>query len=328
MRPLVSVTMSTYNVEAYIGESLDCVINQVLQEIEIICIDDGSTDNTLDILNEYAIKDARIKVIGKARNEGLSVARNEALALAKGKYISFVDGDDLLDLSLFEKAYKLAESTNSDLVLWDYVTFWSAHEIENKKQKTSPLTLIEKNDTEALLERPAFIWLKLIKTDVARSLGIYFPNGLTKQDIIVHWNLLTKINNIAILPERLSYYRQQPKATSYKTDSTLFDIAKVLDLTARYLIENNLYDKYKDVFLRQQLNLLSAMYDFVDEPFKNKAILIIKQMIGEEQLDYINSNKPLLWQARVFHKSLQGLLGAKLKFNTWFYVRRLYRWFK
>ena len=105
MTPLVSITMSTYNVEDFIQESLNCIVNQTLKDIEIICIDDGSKDNTLSILNDYAEKDERIIVVAKPKNEGLAVARNEALALAKGKYITFVDGDDLFSLTMLEEAY-------------------------------------------------------------------------------------------------------------------------------------------------------------------------------------------------------------------------------
>tara|TARA_B110000503_G_scaffold142338_1_gene238805 strand:- start:11293 stop:12315 length:1023 start_codon:yes stop_codon:yes gene_type:complete len=328
MQPLVSVTMATYNVEEYIYASLQCIIQQSLENIEVICIDDGSTDKTVSILKECAANDERIKVISKVKNEGLSMARNAGLEIAKGKYICFVDGDDLMDINLFEKAYQLAELNNSDLVIWDFVTFWNTNEIEEKKQKPSSLISNSKEDTKALLKQPAFTWLKLIKTDVARSLGISFPNGLTKQDIPVHWHLLTKISDIAILPERLSYYRQQPKATSYKTDAHLFDIATILDITEAFLKKNNLFENYKDVFLKQQLSLLSAMYDFVDEPLKSEAMLKIKQRLGNEQLGYIASNKPLLWQTRIFYKTIQGSLKAKLKFKIWLFMRSSYRYLK
>ncbi len=255
MQPLVTIALATYNVEGFIQQSLECILNQSLHNIEVVCIDDGSTDNTIAIIQGFAINDKRLKLVTKTENEGLSVARNQALKIATGKYICFVDGDDLMDGNLFEKAYKLAESSNSDLVIWDYVTFWNANEIEKKKQKSSSLTSVSKEDKNALLKQSAFAWLKLIKTDVARALGISFPNGLTKQDIPVHWHLLTKINDLAILPERLIYYRQQPKATSYKTDVRLFDNATVLDITDAFIKKNNLFENYKDIFLKQQLSL-------------------------------------------------------------------------
>ncbi|HIP33763.1 MAG TPA: glycosyltransferase family 2 protein, partial [Bacteroidia bacterium] len=131
--PHITIAISTYNVEKYIRDSLLCIINQSLKNIEIICIDDASTDNTLKIIQKFAVNDHRIKVISKIKNEGLSVSRNKALELAKGKYITFVDGDDLMDLNLFKKAFNLAEKNKSDLVIWDHLTFWNSANIKNLK---------------------------------------------------------------------------------------------------------------------------------------------------------------------------------------------------
>jgi len=325
MQPLVSITLATYNIESFIQLSLECILKQTLQNIEVICFDDASTDNTAYILKEIAKTDSRLKVIFKSKNEGLAVARNEALELARGKYICFVDGDDLMDKNLFEKAYALAEQTNCNMVLWDYLTFWDEYQIKSKKLELSSLVSISDKDKVALLERPAFTWIKLIKTETIRNLRIQFPNGLTKQDIPVHWELITKIDSIAILPERLSYYRQQPNATSYKTDVRLFDIAIIMDIVKRNLIENQYYEVYKNVFLKQQLSLLSVMYDFIDKPFKCDAITIIKKRIGEDQLNYIYSKNPLLLQSRLFHKALQGSVIHKMYFKIWLIFRGFYR---
>lgn len=325
MTPLVSITMSTYNVENFIEESLECIVNQTLKDLEIICIDDGSTDGTLHILNHYAAKDKRIQIVAKVKNEGLAVARNEALALAKGKYICFVDGDDLMDLDLFRKASKLAEDKKSDLVLWDYVTFWNKNEISAKKKIPSKLSNLTISDKTVLLQRPAFTWVKLIKTEVAKSLSIYFPKGLTRQDIPVHWHLITSISKIVVLPERLSYYRQQPKATTHSKDARLFDLATVMDITKEYLIKADLYDLYKNEFLRQRLNLLFGMYDIIDPSLKNKALSKIKERLGIDEDLYIKSSKPLRWQASVFYVSLKGSLIATFKFKAWLLTRHLYR---
>jgi len=324
-QPLVSITMSTYNVEAFIKESLDCIVNQTLKNIEIICIDDGSTDTTLAILNDYATKDKRIKVVAKNENEGLAVARNEALALATGKYISFIDGDDLMDVDLFRKAFELAEKTNAEMVLWDYAVFYNKKDLEINKKEASKLSEIDTTDKVALLQRPAFTWVKLIKTAVARKLLISFPKGLTRQDIPVHWQLITQINAIALLPERLSYYRQQPQATTHKADERLFDLAIIMDITKAYLKQNNLYETYKNEFLRQQLNLLSGMEDVIDASLKEKAMQLIYERLSDDQWNYIHSNNPLRRQARDFYLSLQGVFIAKIRRKVWLLSRSVYR---
>ena len=115
--PKVSVIIPVYNVEQYLRECLDSVVNQTLKEIEIICVDDGSTDNSLEILKEYAKKDKRITVIVQ-KNLHAGVARNAGLTVAKGEYIHFLDSDDWLDKNTYEDLYNLIKSKNVSLVLF------------------------------------------------------------------------------------------------------------------------------------------------------------------------------------------------------------------
>lgn len=322
---LVSITMSVYNVEQYLHSSLDCIVNQTLKNIEVICIDDGSTDGSLAILNKYAQRDARIQVIAKPKNEGLAVARNEALALAKGKYITFVDGDDLFDITMLEKAYKLAESERADMVLWDYVSFYNNSDLIINKGKPSVWNNIFSPKKIHLLKHPAFMGIKLLNTEKVKKLKICFPVGLTRQDIPVHWHLITKLDKIEILPERLYFYRQQSQATTHRTDKRLFDLATVMDITKEYLIRNNLYEQYKDEFLRQQLGLLAGMYDKVDSSLKPKALKIIIERLKNDQWDYILKKKPLRWQTRDFYLAINGDVVAKIKRALWLSIRYIYR---
>lgn len=104
----LSIIIPVYNTEKYLHRCLDSAINQTLTDIEIICINDGSTDNSLSILNEYAAKDERIRIVNK-KNEGAGVARNTGIILAKGNYIGFIDSDDYVDNNYFEELYKYAD---------------------------------------------------------------------------------------------------------------------------------------------------------------------------------------------------------------------------
>ena len=211
MKPFVSITIATFNVAEYVAASLESLLNQTYKHTELICIDDASTDGTLDILNGYAKKDARIKVIAKDKNEGLAVARNLSLAIATGEYILFMDGDDLYDLELIEKAVKLAETESSDVVVWDYCTFYDESLLNTLRSKPSDLMGFDVTNKRALLKRPAFTWVKLFRTNFLTELGAEFPKGLTRQDIPVHWHVFTSNAKVSILAERLSYYRQQPR---------------------------------------------------------------------------------------------------------------------
>lgn len=103
----ISVIIPCYNVAEYVGECLDSVINQTFTDLEILCINDGSTDDTLTILESYAEKDSRIKIFSQ-ENKGLSASRNFGMDVAKGEYIAFIDADDYFDLTTFEQLHGLS----------------------------------------------------------------------------------------------------------------------------------------------------------------------------------------------------------------------------
>jgi len=119
--PKVSVIIPVYNVETYLRQALDSVVNQTLSDIEIICVDDCSTDNSLNILKEYALKDSRFVVIEQDKNQGAGVARNRALDIANGEYIMFLDPDDWYELDACEVAYNQIKKNNNDLCMYDYI---------------------------------------------------------------------------------------------------------------------------------------------------------------------------------------------------------------
>ena len=118
--PKVSVIIPVYNTERYLRRCLDSVCNQTLSDIEIICINDCSTDNSLDILKEYADKDKRIKIINFKENKGAAVARNTGIDIVNGEYIGFIDSDDFVDSDFYEKLYNTASENNSDIAKGEY----------------------------------------------------------------------------------------------------------------------------------------------------------------------------------------------------------------
>ncbi len=127
----VSVIIPVYNVEKYLKDCLDSVINQTLKDIELICVNDGSTDNSLNILREYADKDNRIVVLNQ-ENRGLSVARNIGVENALGEYLYFLDSDDKIRLCALEKLYNLAMKEKLDVLYFDAESFFESNQIKNK----------------------------------------------------------------------------------------------------------------------------------------------------------------------------------------------------
>ena len=130
MKPKVSVIIPVYNTEKYLRQCLDSVIHQSLREIEIICVDDGSTDSSARILEKYRAEDARIKMIHQG-NAGLSAARNTGLRAARGEYVYFIDSDDYVETNALEFVYKEAKRDRLDILFFDGESFFDPPELKS-----------------------------------------------------------------------------------------------------------------------------------------------------------------------------------------------------
>lgn len=146
----ISVIVPVYNCEKYVSRCVESLINQTMKDIEIIIIDDGSQDKTVDIVEAYKIKDDRINLITK-ENSGVSDSRNRGIQLSKGKYIYFVDGDDWIDLNTLEVMYEIAEKNNIDIVMCTYIREFMDHSkkkninlIENKVYEKEELNILHR----------------------------------------------------------------------------------------------------------------------------------------------------------------------------------------
>lgn len=190
MKPKVSIIVPIFNVEKYLSRCLDSILCQTLEEIEIIAINDGSTDLSLDILNKYAAMDRRLKVINKS-NSGVSSARNKGIFLAKGEYIGFVDPDDWIDNEMYEVMYDNALKENVDIVMCTYVREFEEHAKvkdfhipnktfykDNKVQLNIMRRLIgplnEEVGNPELLDAWGTVWSKLYKAELIKENRIEF----------------------------------------------------------------------------------------------------------------------------------------------------------
>lgn len=178
----VSVIVPVYNVEKYLKRCLDSLINQTLSDIDIICINDGSKDSSLQILEQYAQKDSRI-VIYNQENSGLSVARNTGLEHASGEYIGFVDSDDWVDLDFYEKLYNSAKNNNADIAVADFI-----REHPNKKPKRLKLkeekiyTTPEDKFMICKVHREGCVWNKIYRTEFIHSINLKFVSKMYYED--------------------------------------------------------------------------------------------------------------------------------------------------
>lgn len=325
--PKVTVALSVYNVEPYLRKSLDCIINQTYRDLEILCIDDCSKDRTYTILEEYAAKDARVRLLKQPANMGLSCSRNLAMSEAKGEYILMLDGDDLFDSTMVEKAVIKAENTGADMVIWDYCVFKREDFIGRLASARSKMIGLDESEPLNIIKRPGFMWTRLLRLQALHTLNIHFPEGLAKQDIIVHWILCTKIpiEKITLIPERLVYYRVQPMQTSSRKDSSLFSLAKVYDLVYEYLQQNpELYEKYRDWFWCRRLYALAGMFDSIMPELKENAIQMIKERLNDDAWEALHSDRIKLPVHRMdFYRMLDGQFWPAIRFRLYNLLRNI-----
>ena len=190
----VSVIIPVYNVEKYLTECLDSICGQTLRDIEIICVNDGSTDNSAEILVKYQNKDARIKIITQ-ENKGPAGARNVGISAACGKYIYFMDSDDMLELDALDVLYKECQAENLDIIYFNPCVIYENSQIAKKHQwhqdfvirgnykkvvSGQELFVELKNNNEYLIA----VWMQMIKKDFIQEISLAFPNGIYHEDIL------------------------------------------------------------------------------------------------------------------------------------------------
>ena len=208
----VSVIVPIYNNERYLRECLDSIVNQTLKDIEIICIDDGSTDNSSNIVDEYALKDSRIKVIHK-KNEGLGKAYNLGMSLADGEYIGMVESDDFAELNMFENLYNLAKSNDADIVKGNFFFYTSSplcNYVSNdiKNEWIDKITNI-KEFGEILTIPSQLFWAALYRKDFIYKHNIRFLEtpGASYQDVSFAFKTTALAERIFLTSKPYIHYR-------------------------------------------------------------------------------------------------------------------------
>ena len=237
----VSVIIPVYNVENYLKQCLDSICAQTLKDIEIICINDGSTDNSGNILDKYAQKDSRFVIINK-NNEGVSIARNTGISCAEGEFICFVDSDDYIDKDYLEKLYNAAIEYNCDIACCGFVRFHGIRKsIRKKIDKTKVLkTIDEKIEIENLPEHN-YVWNKLYRRKSFIEHNLQFVPHRYFEDIEIVIKILNSMGDMVTVPDIHYYYRKNPTSIVH-TQSTKKrqDYYWAISEFQKYINENNI----------------------------------------------------------------------------------------
>lgn len=235
----VSIIVPAYNVENYIQKCLETLVNQTLQEIEIIVVNDGSTDKTKSRIEKFMLAyPEKIKYLEKT-NEGLSEARNYGLPSAHGKYIGFIDSDDYIEPNMFEEMYKKAEEEQADMVECDFI--W---EYPNKQK--IDIGKIYRNKKEAFLYARVVAWNKLIKRETLENAKILFPKGLRYEDTEFFYKLLPSLKKISFVKKPLVHYIQRSNSIANTQNKRVKEIFEIWNNILKFYKEKNLFEEYKN----------------------------------------------------------------------------------
>ncbi|WP_232511589.1 glycosyltransferase family 2 protein [Parageobacillus thermoglucosidasius] len=243
----VSVIIPAYNVESYIERCLTSIVNQSLEEVEIIIINDGSTDNTLNVINKFCSFDNRIKIIN-SKNSGVSAARNYGLSQSTGKYIFQIDADDWIETNALKEMYEAAEESNADIVIAnayvDYDNGKMVPLIDGKLTCDDPLK-------DFLIGNiiPC-VWTKLYRRSLFISNNIgYCEKVRIGEDLLANFFLILHAKKIMKIEKFFLHYIQRQGSAMNSYRESMYDIYIVLNKIEEFLKKNNLYEKYKNEFL-------------------------------------------------------------------------------
>ena len=227
MEPKVSLVIPCYNVEKYVSKCLDSALEQTLADIEIICVNDGSTDGTLNILRKYESSDGRIKVIDKP-NEGYGATMNKGFQAATGEFLGILESDDFLDSDALEYLYNIAVSNNAEVVKANFYYYWSAPDEQNYN-----CDLIDKEESEKIIDphitphiffvKPS-IWSAIYRRSFIEDNKITFNEtpGASYQDASFNFKVWLYSHRVWLTRKAFLHYRQDNESSSVNSPGKVY----------------------------------------------------------------------------------------------------------
>ncbi len=256
MLPLVSVIVPVYNVKPYLREALDSVIHQTYQNLEIILVDDGSTDGSGEICDHYQHKDNRIRVIHQ-NNKGLSAARNAGLDMMQGEIVAFLDPDDAYFLGFIEKMYRKMHASQADIVICGFHFCYTADRMSMENCRTSYLisdeTLTSISALNCLIDSKIAdnVWNRLYCSRIFDHLR--FPEGHVYEDVLLSPLIFENANTILTISNALIFHRKRPQSiTTTNSEKNICDMLYARHMRAKYI--SSKIPKWFSKDQRQQYN--------------------------------------------------------------------------
>lgn len=312
----VSVILPIYNVAKYLPKCLDSILNQTLQDIEVICVNDESPDNSLDILNQYAKLDDRIIIINQP-NSGPGRARNNGIKQANGEYVSFVDPDDWIDENMLDAMYKTAKKENADLVECGVMT----HNEKNGKTKTK----VEKvNNIFNWQDNPQYVfqgitagWSKLCRLACLKENNIVFADGKCAEDQIFTIALRISANKIVYMKETFYHYLIRKTSITQKPSTANLQVPSFLADVENMLKKSKKYELLKKFFVPYAATLAEIHYRKTPKENYNEYCDLCKNYFDDKLFEAFSEQiKPYTWKEKIFSVRYRIKKGGKYKIIT------------
>ena len=317
--PMISVIVPVYNVETVLPYCLDRIINQTYKELEIIIVNDGSTDNSGLICEKFQKMDARIELVNQT-NKGLSEARNAGIEKAKGEYISFIDSDDIIALNFYEYLIKLIIENDADIAECNYVKVAEDEVLKQKidfnKFKNDSYIVLDKmgafyqlNNTDVnIVVKTVVVWNKLYKRRLFED--IRFPIGKRYEDDFTTYKVMNKIHKL-VSTERILYGYVQRKSSimNQSFNEKRLDAIEAFDNYMQFfkkIADVNLYEKFLLRYLRIIITILEELNDSsyigkdkIKEELANKFKDVYKELENiQKDLKHMNDSENITMKER------------------------------
>lgn len=332
----ISVIIPIYNAEPYLKRCLDSIINQTYKNIEIVCINDGSKDNSLQILKEYQNQDERIIIIDKY-NEGVSSARNDGINKSTGKYITFVDSDDWLELDAIETLYNTIIEKNVDVVRANYYKNFEYEKnasvsdlgnLSNVKFNTSEETFAAEVVDKFLSGKiPCFLWLLLVKREAVLKTSLFKKDIQLMEDTIFYVELLSSIEEIYFLDKPTYHYYSNQNSCTRAPEYYIRNMYNIVRVN-KYIKEILLSGRYNEPSRIKMLNSIHTNmiinYIFImykSNMDKKELINELDRLLEDKEALYIIKNSEI--QHFPIHLKLPIILILKKKYKTLFNFYKL-----
>lgn len=317
---MISVIIPVYNVTSYLDACLTSIVNQTYKDLEIIVVDDGSTDGSGNKCDEWARKDNRIKVIHK-ENGGLSDARNVGMQMVSGEYLAFIDSDDEVALNYFEYLYDLLIEFNTEISVCGYKTIdENGYTLKEMGDNIKPFkTKGPEESLEIYLDNRGInvaVWGKLYKFTLFKENLITFPLGKYNEDVFVTYLILDAANSVAIGSERLYFYRIR-QGSIMRND---FCIKQLNTLEGRKLQQSFIENKYPKLTIKsinQIYGDLIRIYQMILKSKENKIyhLSLLNPYFDKYNLHIPKINRSLKFKVYTYIITLHSKLAYLLNYR-------------